>query len=234
MQKETVATDSIAIDGPGAVGKTTVGRMLALRLGWLFLDTGAMYRAVTLFVQQKRVDIEKDEHAVVSLAESADIQLGQNGSSSPRIFLNGEDVTEAIKSTEVEKQVSLVARIGGVRSALVNKQKEMARRGKIIMAGRDIGTVVMPGAKLKFFLTGTSEIRADRRHKEMYSNNHQSYEEVLADLIRRDKLDSERAISPLKPAADAIMVDTTNLTLEQVVDNLFQYCQEKNLAPSGK
>ena len=216
------------------MGKTTVGRMLALRLGWLFLDTGAMYRAVTLFVQQKRVDIEKDEHAVVSLAESADIQLGQNGSGSPRIFLNSVDVTDAIKSAEVEKQVSLVARISGVRSALVSKQKEIARRGKIIMAGRDIGTVVMPGAKLKFFLTGTPEIRADRRFKEMYSTTQQSYEEVLADLIRRDKLDSERAISPLRPADDAIMVDTTNLTLDQVVDKLFQHCREKNLAPSGK
>ena len=234
MQKETLVTDSIALDGPGAVGKTTVGRMLAQRLGWLFLDTGAMYRAVTLFVQQKRIDVEKDESAVVSLAESADIQLGQSDTGLPRIFLNGADVTDTIKSTEVERQVSLVARIGGVRTALVLKQQEMARRGKIIMAGRDIGTVVMPGAKLKFFLTATPEIRADRRFKEMYASNRQSYEEVLADLIRRDKLDSERSISPLRPADDAIMIDTTNISLAQVADKLFQYCQEKKLAPSGK
>lgn len=234
MQKETPVTDSIALDGPAAVGKTTVGRMLANRIGWLFLDTGAMYRAITLFVQQKHVDIEKNEGMVVSLTETADIQLTQNGSGSPRIILNGTDVTDAIKSTEVEKQVSIVARIGGVRAALVRKQQDMARRGKIIMAGRDIGTVVMPGAKLKFFLTATAEVRAGRRFKEMYSTNHQDYQEVLADLIRRDKLDSERSVSPLRPAGDAIMVDTTNLTLEQVVDKLFQHCQEKKLTPSGK
>ncbi len=235
MQKETPVTDSIAIDGPGAVGKTTVGRILALRLGWLFLDTGAMYRAVTLSVQKKRLDIERNESSVVSLAEEADIQLTQNGSGTPRIFLDGLDVTDAIKSAEVERQVSFVSRIGGVRSALVRKQQEMAKRGKIIMAGRDIGTVVMPGAKLKFFLTGTPEIRADRRFKEMYAaSNAQTSAEVLADLIRRDKLDSERAISPLKPAHDAIIVDTTDLTLDQVVDKLLQYCRERKLASSGK
>ncbi|MSQ32755.1 MAG: (d)CMP kinase [Dehalococcoidia bacterium] len=235
MQKETTVTDSIAIDGPGAVGKTTVGRILALRLGWLFLDTGAMYRAITLAVQQKRIDTERNESSVVLLAEESGIQLTQNGSGAPRIFLDGLDVTDAIKSAEVERQVSFVSRIGGVRSAMVKKQQEMAMRGKIIMAGRDIGTVVMPGAKLKFFLTGTSEIRADRRFKEMYAaSGAQTPAEVLADLIRRDKLDSEREISPLKPAHDAILVDTTNLTLDQVVDKLFQYCRERKLASSGK
>ncbi len=235
MQRETPITDSIAIDGPGAVGKTTVGRILALQLGWLFLDTGAMYRAITLLVQQRGFDVESNESHIVKLAESADIQLTQDGSGLPRIFLSGTDVTDAIKSTEVERQVSLVSRISGVRVALVRKQQEMARRGRIIMAGRDIGTVVMPGAKLKFFLTATPAIRADRRFKEMYAGgSDHTYEGVLSDLIRRDKLDSERAISPLRPADDAIMVDTTALTLDQVVDKLFQYCQERKLASSGK
>lgn len=235
MQQEAAITDSIAIDGPGAVGKTTVGRILALRLGWLFLDTGAMYRAITLLVQQKKLDIERDERSIVSLTEEADISLTQDGSGLPRILLNGTDVTDAIKSIEVEKQVSLVSRIGGVRAALVRKQQEMARRGRIIMVGRDIGTVVMPGAKLKFFLTGTPEVRADRRFRETYAGSGgQRYEDVLADLVRRDKLDSERAISPLKPASDAITIDTTRLTLDQVVDKLFQYCQERKLASSGK
>ena len=220
---------TIAIDGPGAVGKTTVGRMLSDRIGFLFIDTGVMYRAVTAVAIQRDVDTD-DEGAVTGLARSVDIRItGGSGPSSQRVIVDGSDVTDSIRSQAVDRRVSAVSSYPGVREAMVDQQRALASREGVVMVGRDIGTVVLPDAKLKIYLTGSAEARARRRYAELGDTaSDVSFDSVLQALERRDKTDSERAHSPLKPALDSIIVDTSHLTADQVVDRIMELWRTVN------
>jgi cytidylate kinase len=211
----------IAIDGPVAVGKSSVGSLLAKRLGYVFFDTGMMYRAFTWKVLKSGISIE-DEQKLCQLANTTkfDFVPLQGCYLSP--FINDEDVSSKLFRPEVEEHVSLTSKIAGVRQTLILEQRRLAQRGKIVMAGRDIGTVVLPWAELKIFLTASTEERARRRYKELLERGeNSSLEIVLADLKKRDEMDIHRTISPLKPAEDAIIIDTENFTLEQVVDKIY-------------
>ena len=211
----------IAIDGPVAVGKSSVGSLLAKRLGYVFFDTGMMYRAFTWKVLKSGISIE-DEQKLCQLAYTTkfDFVPLQGCYLSP--FIDDEDVSSKLFRPEVEEHVSLTSKIAGVRQTLILEQRRLAQRGKIVMAGRDIGTVVLPWAELKIFLTASTEERARRRYKELLERGeNSSLETVLADLKKRDEMDIHRTISPLKPAEDAIIIDTENFTLEQVVDKIY-------------
>ena len=220
---------TIAIDGPGAVGKTTVGRMLSDRIGFLFIDTGVMYRAVTAVAIQRDVDTDHED-AVTGVARSVDIRItGGPGPGSQRVIVDGSDVTDSIRSQAVDRRVSAVSSYPGVREAMVDQQRALASREGVVMVGRDIGTVVLPDAKLKIYLTGSAEARARRRYAEMGDTGSDvSFDSVLQALERRDKTDSERAHSPLKPALDSIIVDTSHLTADQVVDRIMELWRTVN------
>ncbi len=203
---------TIAIDGPGAVGKSAIGSLLAQRLGYRFLDTGAMYRALTWLALELGIDLE-DEKALEELALGASIELATEA-----VMVAGRDVTGDIRGDEVERGVSLVAKVAGVRRALVAQQRQMAQGGRVVVAGRDIGTVVLPHAELKLYLAASAEERAHRRYLELVQRGEEAnYEQVLAELKRRDKIDSERALAPLQPAPDAKIIDTDGLNIEQVL-----------------
>jgi cytidylate kinase len=216
---------TIAVDGSAASGKSTIGRKLAAALGYPFLDTGVMYRAVTHAALARRVDVHHAE-ALSRLAGSLDIEVtlpapGEEGWS--RILVDGEDVTGGLREPEVEDNVSLVSRVPGVRQALVRKQQEIARAsdGGIVMAGRDIGTVVLRDADLKVYLDASLEERARRRHAEFVRGGQAvSEEDVLRDIRRRDQIDSEREASPLKPAEDAVILSTDGLGEEEVLQRV--------------
>jgi cytidylate kinase len=203
---------TIAIDGPGAVGKSAIGSLLAQRLGYRFLDTGAMYRALTWLALELGIDLE-DEKALEELALGANIELAAEA-----VMVADRDVTGDIRGEEVERGVSLVAKVAGVRRALVAKQRQMTQGGQVVVAGRDIGTVVLPHAELKLYLAASAEERAHRRYLELVQRGEEAhYEQVLAELKRRDKIDSERALAPLQPAPDAKIIDTDGLNIEQVL-----------------
>jgi CMP/dCMP kinase len=202
----------IAIDGPSGSGKSTLGRLLARALKLLYIDTGSMYRAVALAVIEARVD-PNDKTAVTKLANQIDIDL-EGEADSLRVLLDGRDVTDEIRSESVTEMSSIVSTIPGVRRAMVERQRAMGKRGAVLN-GRDIGTVVFPDADVKFFLTAVPEERAERRYKED-SNSSATLAETLADMIERDRRDSTRADSPLKVADDAIVVDSTGKSIEEV------------------
>ena len=205
----------IAIDGPVASGKTVVGRLIAQSLGCRFLDTGIMYRAVTLVALNRGVELGDDE-ALEGLATSLEMRLVP-GEAGDRLLVDGEDVTDFLREPEVDRGVSQVSAVSGVRSALVEQQRVIAREGSIVMLGRDIGTVVLPKADVKVFLTASVEVRARRRYRELQENGSDiSYDQVASDLERRDRIDSERAASPLRPADDATQIDTDNLDVEEI------------------
>jgi len=211
----------IAIDGPVAVGKSSVGSLLAKRLSYVFFDTGMMYRAFTWKVLKSGISIE-DEQKLCQLANTTkfDFVPLQGCYLSP--FIDDEDVSSKLLCPEVEAKVSVASKIAGVRQTLIQEQRKLAQRGKLVMAGRDIGTVVLPWAELKIFLTASTEERARRRYKELLERGeNSSLEIVLSDLKKRDEMDIHRTISPLKPAEDAIIIDTENLSLEQVVDKIY-------------
>ena len=211
----------IAIDGPVAVGKSSVGSLLARKLGFFFFDTGMMYRAFTWKVLKLGIS-PGDENRLCHLASTTkfDFVPSQEGYLSP--FIDGENVSSKLLCPEIEEQVSLVSRVGGVRQTLVSEQRKLAQRGEVVMAGRDIGTVVLPWAKLKIFLVASAEERANRRYKELLEQGKKiDYNVIFAELRRRDEIDTHRTISPLKPAADAIVIDTEELSLEQVVDKIY-------------
>ena len=211
----------IAIDGPVAVGKSSVGSLLARRLGYVFFDTGMMYRAFTWKVLKLGIPIE-DEQKLCQLASTTkfDFVPLQGCYLSP--LIDDEDVSSKLLRPEVDEHVSLASKIAGVRQTLILEQRRLAQRGKVVMAGRDIGTVVLPWAELKIFLTASTEERAMRRYKELLERGeNSSLEIVLSDLKKRDEMDIHRIISPLKPAEDAIIIDTEDLSLEQVVDKIY-------------
>ncbi len=213
---------TIAIDGPVAVGKSTIGRMLAHRLGYRYVDTGMMYRALTWKALRLNIDLE-DEESLSRLAESTGIELAPLD----KVLVDGDDITSGIREPDIERGVSLVAKVAGVRKALVEQQQALALEGKIVMAGRDIGTIVLPRAELKVYLCASFEERAKRRYLELVERGGVAdYQAVLADLKRRDKIDSERTVSPLQPAQDARLVDTDGLTVEQVLSEILGMMEE--------
>ncbi|MBL7119703.1 MAG: (d)CMP kinase [Dehalococcoidia bacterium] len=210
----------IAIDGPGAAGKSTVGTIAAQKLGYSFVDTGEMYRALTWLALQYNIDL-RDEATLSKLAAEAKIEVAcQEGRGYNSVSINDFDVTTEIHSPQVEAGVSLVSKVTAVRDALVAKQRRMAEKGNVIMAGRDIGTVVLPQAGLKVFLVASSEERARRRHGEQHQEGNLNYKDILAELKKRDEIDSQRSLSPLHPAPDASIINTEGLTAEQVADKI--------------
>lgn len=219
----------IAIDGPSAAGKSTVGTLLAQRLGYPFLDTGAMYRAVTWAALRHGIDLG-DEMALGQLAHSLrmEVRPPAAGSLEPcTILVEGEDVTADLRRPEVEAAVSLVSRMPAVRRAMVRLQRKLAGRQAVVMAGRDIGTVVLPAADLKVYLDASLRERARRRHQELKGLGLEVTEdEVRRDLRRRDTIDSQRSTSPLRPAEDAIVIDTDDLTLEAVVERIIELVEK--------
>lgn len=205
----------IAIDGPAGAGKSTVAKLVAQALNFLYIDTGAMYRAVTLKALRQKVDLI-EANSLTQLAKESVIQLLPG--SRQRVLLDGEDVTEEIRSPEVTAQVSAVAKIAGVRQVMVKRQRQMAEETSVVMDGRDIGTVVLPDADAKFFLTASAEERANRRAKELIDKGYTiDIEKLTKEIKERDYMDSNRAVSPLVPAEDSITIDSTGMTIEEVV-----------------
>ena len=210
----------IAIDGPVGSGKTAAGRCLAARLGHTFLDTGVMYRAITYLALQKNVPVD-DWAALARLASKAGMELTADPGDECRVILGGRDVTDELRSAVVDRNVSAVSAVPGVREVLVKLQREIAARGHIVMVGRDIGTVVLSDAGLKIYLDASADVRARRRHGQLVeSGSDMEYETVLADLRRRDEQDSSRAVAPLRAANDAVTLPTDDLALDEVVDRL--------------
>ncbi len=214
----------IAIDGPAGSGKSTTAKLVARRLGYVYIDTGAMYRAMTLKVLSSGID-PSDEAAVVRLARGTQVSL-PNGDEL-RVFLDGTDVTEAIRSEDVTLNASLVSSYPAVRQLMVEKQREIGSRKGCVMDGRDIGTVVFPDADLKFFMVADIEERARRRQEQLLATGVElSIEQVVKELNERDLKDSTREASPLKKAIDAIEIDTTKLTIEEQVETILSYANE--------
>ena len=221
------APSIITIDGPAASGKSTVGRAIAERLGYLFFDTGVMYRAVTLAALRRGID-PGDEARVTKVAETASIDVksaSESGDGWPyTVLLDSEDVTGAIFSAEVDANVSQVSAYRGVRVAMVRRQREIGVRGRVVMVGRDIGTVVLPEAAVKIYLDASLEERARRRWAELRARGiDRPYAAVLDAMRERDHIDSTRAVSPLRPAADAIVIDTTGMDLTAVIEAVYVY-----------
>ncbi len=217
----------IAIDGPAGSGKSTVAKLVAKRLGYLYVDTGAMYRSVALKALRLGVDVY-NEAMMSHLAQITDITLQQQSDGSVRVLVDGEDVTEAIRTPEVSEASSITSAHLGVREALTMKQKLLAEQGGVVMEGRDVQTVVAPDAEVKIFLTASLEERAKRRWIEMQQRGIEiTYEQVLQDVLERDKRDSTRSVAPLRKAPDAVEIDTTNMTIDEVVDKIVELVRQK-------
>lgn len=218
---------SIAIDGPSGAGKSTLAKRLAAELHLLYVDTGAIYRTIGCYMQQNAID-PKDEPAVLRALPQIQIELHYDADGLQRMSLNGADVTEAIRKPEISKYASTVSAYPGVRAFLLEMQRSFARQGSVIMDGRDIGTVVLPDADVKIFLTASPEARAQRRCLELEQRGTpQPLETVLADIQQRDYDDSHRAAAPLRQAEDAVVLDTTELDFQQSFDALVQIIQER-------
>ncbi|EEK79788.1 (d)CMP kinase [Bacillus cereus] len=210
---------SIAIDGPAAAGKSTVAKVVAKKLSYVYIDTGAMYRTITYAALERKVDIENEEK-LMEVVRNVNIEF-QQGENSQLVFLNGQDVSEVIRTPEVTNQVSIVAKHRLVREEMVRRQQELATKGGVVMDGRDIGTHVMPDAEVKIFMLASVEERAERRHLENINKGFDSnLEQLKEEIAQRDKLDSEREVSPLKKADDALELDTTSLSIEEVVQKI--------------
>lgn len=212
---------TIAIDGPAGAGKSTVARLLAQQLGFLYVDTGAMYRAIALKALRTGIPLsEPDQISALARGARIHFQMG-GGSGEQRILLDNEDVTDAIRTPAVTALSSPVSAIPGVRAALVAQQQALGAQGGVVMEGRDIGTVVFPNAEVKVFLTASPEERAQRRHRDIVARgNATSLEEVRRDQDERDLRDATRAVAPLIPARDALLIDSDGLSPEEVVDSI--------------
>lgn len=225
----------IAIDGPSGAGKSTLGKMLAKELGLVYLDTGAMYRAVGLAVLRAGVD-QNDESAVTEIAQKSHIDL-EASADGLRIFLNGEDVSSEIRSAEVGKVASVVSAIPSVRKILVERQRQigLASERGCVLDGRDIGTVVFPNADFKFFLTARPEARAQRRYEENIQKGIETtYEATLAEIRDRDARDTSRADSPLRIPENAIVIDTTEMNLEEAFKQMLEIIRKQQLTTSSQ
>ena len=214
----------IAIDGPAGSGKSTAAKNIAQKLGFIYLDTGAMYRAITFMALRK--GIADDVPAVIDLARNIDLKL-QFDNGVTRVFVNDEEVTDQIRTAEVNAKVSDISKIPEVRAELVKIQKKLGERGNIVAEGRDVTTVVFPNADLKIFMTATLEERTNRRYKEFKEKNVDiSWEDVKENLEKRDRLDSGRAVSPLKKADDALEFDNTTISIPNELDILIDKVKE--------
>lgn len=212
----------VAIDGPAGSGKSTVSKLIAARLGLLYIDTGAMYRALTLKAMRQGADLE-DGEALTKLARSAKIDL-RNISGSLKVFLDGEDVSGLIRTPELTNNVKFIARVPGVRQEMVVAQRAIGKRSSAVLEGRDIGTVVFPDARFKFYLDADVEERSRRRHKELLETGQNTeLSAIKNDVIKRDESDMKRDVGALKKAPDAVLVDTTDLSIEEVTEKLLSY-----------
>ncbi len=217
---------SIAIDGPAASGKSTTAREVARRLGYIYIDTGAMYRAITRAALDAGVDMN-DADALERVARSSKITL-EIKEGQQHTFLNGRDVSGEIRTPEIDRNITPVATHPGVRRIMVEQQRQLAQNGGVVMDGRDIGTVVLPGAELKIFMEASIEARARRRLKEQTNGDSSlTLESIKADLARRDHADSTRADGPLKKAQDAIVIDTSHMSIEEQVEKIVQLARER-------
>ena len=220
-------TYSIAIDGPSGAGKSTLAKALAAKLGFLYVDTGAIYRTVGLYVARQGGDCAKEADVLPRLSQvKISMAYGEDGLQ--RMILNGEDVTQAIRQNEVSRYASQVSAIGEVRAFLLDMQRSMARENSVIMDGRDIGTVVLPDADLKIFLTASVEERARRRHKELLEKGQNiPFDTVKEEIAQRDYVDTHREVAPLKQAEDAVVADTSSMDLEESLDLLRTIVKER-------
>lgn len=213
----------IAIDGPAGAGKSTVARLLAKELNFLYLDTGAMYRAITLKAIDNNIDI-KDQDSIIEIAKDSDIRLENNPDGSIKLLLDGLDVSKDIRHPRVTRHVSDVAKIKEVRQVMLSLQRKLGKMSNSVLDGRDIGTVVFPDADKKFYIDADFSERSIRRYKELKQMGQQIVlDDVEADLRNRDHIDSSREVAPLKKADDAIYIDTTHMSISDVVNAMLQY-----------
>lgn len=221
-----MTASTIAIDGPAASGKSALAQRLAAKLGYLFFDTGVMYRAVTLAALRKGMALDSEDD-LGALAESVSLDIRPPSVPDGReydVWLDGEDVTKRIRTAEVDQAVSQVSSYARVRKAMTRRQREIGLRGNVVMVGRDIGTVVMPEADLKIYLDATPEIRTQRRMRQ--GEGRETYEETLGAIRRRDLLDSSRALAPLRPAEDSHVLDTSALSIDRVAEWALRLAQD--------
>lgn len=218
-----MSTINIAIDGPAGAGKSTIAKMAAAKLGYIYVDTGALYRAAALYIKENSIDDENVEAAL----EKSDISL-KFIDGTQRVYLGSRDVSDLIRTPEISMEASRTSSIPAVRAYLFDTQQKIARENNVIMDGRDIGTVVLPNAEVKIFLTASAEERANRRFKELSEKpDCPSYDEIFKDIVQRDHQDMHRETSPLKQAEDAVLVDTTSMNLEESAEAILRIVREK-------
>ena len=219
----------IAIDGPAGSGKSTVAKELSKRLGFTYIDTGAMYRAIAYKIKEECIDPE-DLNAVLNLMKGIDIKLEQSNDE-VKVFLNGKDISPYIRTEEIGKIASKIARFSEVRKILVGMQREIGKKSKdAVIEGRDTGTVIFPDAEIKIFMTASPNVRAKRRWEELKKKGIEiSYQQILREIKERDHLDETRKDSPLKPASDAIIIDTTDRSIEEVLNQILEIVKKGNI-----
>lgn len=236
MSRQSDSTESVpvvAIDGPSGSGKGTVGETLAARLGWHYLDSGALYRAVGVAARRAPVDLA-DESGLARLAGSVDIRFVPGPGAAVAVMLEEEDISDELRTEAAGDAASRVAAVAGVRRALLRKQHELRRPPGLVADGRDMGTTVFPDALLKVFLTASPEVRAERRHKQLkQKGSNVNLSRLLQDIRERDARDAARAVSPLKPAADAHLLDTSDLRISEVVDRIESLLRQQEGASGG-
>jgi cytidylate kinase len=226
MEDDTIVT----IDGPTGAGKSTVGKILAQRIGYTYLDTGAMYRVVALAVQQQGIDPD-DDASLCRVCDRVDIAFKKD--SGMQVYSQGINVTDAIRTPEISMLASRVSAKPCVRNTLVRLQREAGKQGKVVVDGRDAGTVIFPHARFKFYIDAAAATRSQRRYKELIDKNVKvAYSDVHRELLQRDQDDSSRAIAPLQPAHDAVIINTTEMTIEDVVNAMVQAIDERRASVS--
>lgn len=212
----------VAIDGPAGAGKSTIAKIVANKFNLMYIDTGAMYRAVTLFARRNNI-LPHEIDALCDLIKSLNMHFEEN-----ELIVNGENISQAIRTPDISNNVSLYAAIKEVRELLVKCQQSMSKKYNVIMDGRDIGTVVLKDAPFKFFLTASPEVRAKRRYEELLNKHIEvKYEDILEEIIKRDHIDSTREVNPLRKADDAIQIDSSNLNINQVADTIIDTIKSK-------